>query len=148
MSDGHSQNTRKGRSLSLHLPKRSDPTPVPPSLTNSPHLSSPHSIFRQKLAMPKTPSQEDDEWLRDMVPMNSGQSTFDEILLRTSSQVQKKSQEESSGRSSSRSSFQGHATLSPRPHMHRSWSSPTTRSNATVGSSSYLTNGQERRGII
>lgn len=155
MSNGHSQNTRKGRSVSLHLPKRCDPTPVPPSLTNSPHLSSPRSVFRQKPAMPKTPSQEDDEWLRDMVPMNSGQSTFDEILLRSSSQVQNTLQEESlssSGRSSSRSSFQGRATLSPRPHMHRSWSSPTTRSNATVanfGSYSDSINGHDtRRGII
>ncbi|KAG1800830.1 uncharacterized protein HD556DRAFT_1200781, partial [Suillus plorans] len=78
---------RKGRSVSLHLPKQCDPTPVPPSLTNSPHLSSPYSVFRRQPAFLKTPSQEDDEWLRDMVPMNSEQGAFEENLLSASQPV-------------------------------------------------------------
>ncbi|KAG1877601.1 hypothetical protein DFJ58DRAFT_751938 [Suillus subalutaceus] len=78
MSNGRPRNTRKARSASLHLPRRCDPTPVPPSLTNSPHLSSPYSVFRRKPAILKTPSQEDDEWLRDMVPMDKEQGSFDE----------------------------------------------------------------------
>ncbi|KAG1891518.1 hypothetical protein F4604DRAFT_419631 [Suillus subluteus] len=130
MSNGRSRNTRKTRSASLHLPRRCDPTPVPPSLTNSPHLSSPYSVFRRKPAILKTPSQEDDEWLRDMVPMDKEQGSFDENLLSVSSsatsvQRQWESPQESSP-SSSGSSFEGRA----RPIMHRSWSSPTTQSSA------------------
>lgn len=151
MSDGRSRNTRKGRSVSLHLPKRCDHTPVPPSLTNSPHLSSPYSVFRRKPAIPKTPSQEDDEWLRDMVPMNREQGASDENLLSasppaTSIQKQWEAFQESSP-SSSGSSLQDRATLSPRPNMHRSWSSPTPSIITVVNfqSPSDLTDGQDTR---
>lgn len=154
MSDGRSRITRKGRSASLHLPKQCDPTPVPPSLTNSPHLSSPYSVFRRKPAFLKTPSQEDDEWLRDMVPMSREQGAFDENSSSasppsTSIQKQWEASQELSP-SSSGSSFQGRATLSPRPNMHRSWSSPTP-SNASIvpivnlQSPSDLTEGQDTR---
>jgi hypothetical protein len=127
MSNGRSQNTRKGRSASLHLPKRCDPTPVPPSLTNSPHLSSPYSMFRRKPAMLKTPSQEDDEWLRDMVPIDGEQGTLHENLSSASSlatQKQWEASQQESPASSSGSSLEGRAALYPRPNMHRSWSSP------------------------
>lgn len=144
MSDGRSRNTRKGRSASLHLPKRCDSTPVPPSLTNSPHLSSPYSVFRRKPSFLKTPSQEDDEWLRDMVPMNREQGAFDENSSSASppsTSIQKQWDELSP--SSSGSSFQGRATLSPRPNMHRSWSSPTPSNPSIVNvqSSPDLTEG-------
>ncbi|KAG1754251.1 hypothetical protein EDB19DRAFT_641414 [Suillus lakei] len=153
MSDVRSRNTRKGRSASLHLPKRCDPTPVPPSLTNSPHLSSPYSVFRRKSAILTTPSQEDDEWLRDMVPMTREQGTSDEKLLSasppaTSVQKQWEISQMDSSPSSSGSSFQGRATLSPRPSLHRSWSSPSAPSNVPVAnfqSPSDSTDGQDTR---
>ncbi|KAG0705177.1 hypothetical protein DFH29DRAFT_303458 [Suillus ampliporus] len=131
MSDVPSRNTRKGRSLSLHLPKRCDPTPVPPSLANSPHLSSPHSVFRRKSILLKTPSQEDDEWLRDMVPMRGEKHTFDEKVSSGSSAVtsmQKWETSQDNSASSSGSSLQSRSMLSPRPSIHRSWSSPSTPS--------------------
>ncbi|KAG2041975.1 hypothetical protein BDR03DRAFT_946082, partial [Suillus americanus] len=127
MSDGRSRNTRKGRSASLHLPKRCDPTPVPPSLTNSPHLSSPFSVFRRKQATVKTPSHEDDEWLRDMVPMDRGQGTFGENFLSASSPATSVQEtQQNTPPLSTGSSFEGRETLHPRPIMHRSWSSPSS----------------------
>ncbi|KAG2112851.1 hypothetical protein DEU56DRAFT_842537 [Suillus clintonianus] len=132
MSDAPSRNTRKTRSVSLHIPKQCDPTPVPPSLANSPHLSSPYSVFRRKPAILTTPSQEDDEWLRDMVPLNREQDTFDEKLLSAVSlpatSVQK--QWESSREDPSPSSSGG--SLSPRPSLHRSWSTPSTPSMVAI----------------
>lgn len=58
----------KKRSPLLARPRHPDATPIPPTLVNSPHLSSPHSVFRRESSLRKWPSQEDDEWLRDMVP--------------------------------------------------------------------------------
>ncbi|KAG1778545.1 hypothetical protein EV702DRAFT_158621 [Suillus placidus] len=130
MSDGRSRNTRKGRSASLHLPKRCDPTPVPPTLTNSPHLLSPYSMFRRKPVIMKTPSQEDDEWLRDMVPMNREQGTFDDTLSLSAASVQKQREtpsQESLSPSPSGSSF-------PRHNMYRSWSSPSTSTSSSSSS--------------
>ncbi|KAG9318412.1 hypothetical protein JVU11DRAFT_503 [Chiua virens] len=63
-------NRTKKRVSFLTCPKGSDAVPIPPSLVNSPYLSSPHSVFRRKPPMLRWPSQEDDEWLRDMVPIN------------------------------------------------------------------------------
>ncbi|KAH7930848.1 hypothetical protein BV22DRAFT_1028015 [Leucogyrophana mollusca] len=69
------QNTRaqlrKSRSVSLYLPRRPDSIPIPPSLVNSPHLLNPESIFRKKIRFPKSPLREDDEWLRDLIPLVS-----------------------------------------------------------------------------
>ncbi|KAG2349382.1 hypothetical protein BDR05DRAFT_1055082 [Suillus weaverae] len=143
MSDGRSRNTRKRRSASLHLPKRCDPTPVPPTLTNSPHLLSPYSVFRRKPVIMKTPSQEDDEWLRDMVPMNSEQGTFDDTLSLSAASLQKQREtsQESLSPSPSGSSF-------PKHNMYRSWSSPSTSSIITVAnfqSPSDLTDSQDTR---
>lgn len=131
MSDSSSPKMRKGRSVSLHLPKQCDPTPVPPSLTNSPHLSSPYSVFRRQPSFLKTPSQEDDEWLRDMVPMNSEQGAFEEHLLSASQPVTPVVAVQKQWETSQEESFRGRATLSPRPNMHRSWSSPSTSSTSS-----------------
>ncbi|KIK79392.1 hypothetical protein PAXRUDRAFT_281613 [Paxillus rubicundulus Ve08.2h10] len=60
----------KRRSLSLHYSRNLNAVPIPPTLANSPHLSSPNSIFWQKSSAPKCPSQLDDEWLGDMVPLD------------------------------------------------------------------------------
>ncbi|KAF7970749.1 hypothetical protein HWV62_1526 [Athelia sp. TMB] len=46
------------------------PIPVPPSLAHSPHLTSPHSIFRRVISNPILPTQEDEEWLRDTIPLS------------------------------------------------------------------------------
>lgn len=59
-----------GRQRSLRLPKKPVDAPIPPSLTSSKYLTSPHSIFRRTLSDPHIPSQEDEEWLRDTVPLS------------------------------------------------------------------------------
>ena len=59
-----------GRSHSLRLPNKPVDIPVPPSLAESPYLTSPNSIFRRALSNPPVPSQEDEEWLRDTVPLS------------------------------------------------------------------------------
>lgn len=60
----------KRRSSFLTCRRRPDAAPIPPTLVNSPYLSSPNSVFRRKTSVPKWPSQEEDEWLRDMVPVD------------------------------------------------------------------------------
>jgi hypothetical protein len=57
-------NTR--RSTSFPKPRA---IPIPPSLIQSPYLNSPQSIFRRSSSAPRLPSEEDDEWLRDTVPL-------------------------------------------------------------------------------
>lgn len=66
--DTVSQNRSTKRSSLLTCPRRPDATPIPPTLVNSPYLSSLNSAFRRKTPLPRWPSQQDDEWLRDMVP--------------------------------------------------------------------------------
>lgn len=65
-----SLNQAKKRSSLFARRMRPDATPIPPTLLNSPYLSSPNSVFRRKTSVLKWPSQEEDEWLRDMVPAN------------------------------------------------------------------------------
>ncbi|KAK7043680.1 hypothetical protein VNI00_008291 [Paramarasmius palmivorus] len=48
--------------------------PVPPSLLHSPLLTSPHSIFQRPLSLPSTPTEEDETWLRDTVPLAAGEN--------------------------------------------------------------------------
>lgn len=65
---------RSRRSLSHSLGcarKLVDSVPTPPSLVNSHYLSSPNSIFFRKSSIRRWPSRENDEWLRDMVPVDS-----------------------------------------------------------------------------
>ncbi|KII88955.1 hypothetical protein PLICRDRAFT_40583 [Plicaturopsis crispa FD-325 SS-3] len=57
------------RTKSLRLPRRPPHIPVPPSLAQHPLLVSPHSIFRRANSTPRLPSQEDEQWLGDMVPL-------------------------------------------------------------------------------
>ncbi|KAN0077353.1 hypothetical protein V8E55_011208 [Tylopilus felleus] len=63
--DSVSHRTTKRSSL---LSRRPNATPIPPTLVNSHYLSSPNSVFRRKITVPKWPSYQEDEWLRDMVP--------------------------------------------------------------------------------
>ena len=53
---------------SLRLPSKPLHAPVPPSLADSKYLTSPQSIFRRTISDSHLPSQEDEEWLRDLVP--------------------------------------------------------------------------------
>lgn len=68
--DTVSLNRTKKRSSFLTCPRHPDTIPVPPSLVNSPYLSSPNSVFRRKSSVLRWPSQEENEWLRDMVPID------------------------------------------------------------------------------
>ncbi|ESK92991.1 hypothetical protein Moror_8894 [Moniliophthora roreri MCA 2997] len=51
--------------------------PIPPSLLQSPFLTSPHSIFQRPLSLPSTPTEEDETWLRDTVPIVAGENSKD-----------------------------------------------------------------------
>jgi len=57
------------RPKSLRLSSKPVNVPVPPSLAKSPHLHSPQSIFRRAISVPRLPSEEDEVWLRDTVPL-------------------------------------------------------------------------------
>lgn len=57
------------RKRSLRLPTQPFHIPVPPSLKESPHLTSPQSIFRRAFSTPRIPSQEDEQWLQDTIPV-------------------------------------------------------------------------------
>ncbi|KAF8638520.1 hypothetical protein AX16_010502 [Volvariella volvacea WC 439] len=70
-SNGKSRLSRK-RSLCLPNPNQSLHVPIPPSLLQSPYLNSPQSIFQRTVSAPRLPSEEDEEWLQDTVPI-SGQ---------------------------------------------------------------------------
>ncbi|TFK42906.1 hypothetical protein BDQ12DRAFT_298658 [Crucibulum laeve] len=71
----HQPSTQPRQSLkrrkSLRLPSQPPPIPIPPSLLQSPYLNSPQSIFKRDLSAPRMPSQEDEQWLQDTIPMPS-----------------------------------------------------------------------------
>lgn len=59
------------RARSLLITRRPMEPPIPPTLlAKASYLTSPHSIFRRALSTPHLPSQEDEEWLRDTVPLS------------------------------------------------------------------------------
>ncbi|THU99384.1 hypothetical protein K435DRAFT_853424 [Dendrothele bispora CBS 962.96] len=58
---------RVGRHSSLKLTKPVH-IPIPPSLLQSPHLN-PESIFQKPASVPSTPSEADERWLQDTVPV-------------------------------------------------------------------------------
>jgi hypothetical protein len=68
------QHLRPGRANTRQFTPPAN-VPIPPSLLHSPYLHSPQSIFRRSAASFRYPSQEDDEWLRDTVPLPSGERT-------------------------------------------------------------------------
>ncbi|KAJ4480506.1 hypothetical protein C8J55DRAFT_65928 [Lentinula edodes] len=45
--------------------------PIPPSLLQSPYLNSPMSPFQKANSTPCTPSREDEQWLRDTIPLST-----------------------------------------------------------------------------
>ncbi|KAF9562171.1 hypothetical protein CPC08DRAFT_722374 [Agrocybe pediades] len=60
------------RRQSLRLPPQPPPTPMPPSLKQSPYLNAP--IFKRDLPTPSLPSEEDEKWLQDTIPISSSSS--------------------------------------------------------------------------
>ncbi|KAG6829982.1 hypothetical protein H0H87_009589 [Tephrocybe sp. NHM501043] len=56
------------RRKSLQLPPRPIDVPIPPSLLESPYLN-PQSIFQRTISAPHNPSEDDERWLQDTVPI-------------------------------------------------------------------------------
>ncbi|KAK7466902.1 hypothetical protein VKT23_003966 [Stygiomarasmius scandens] len=63
-----------GRQSSLKLTKANVHIPIPPSLLQSPHLN-PESIFQKVASAPSTPSEADERWLQDTVPLTWTKNT-------------------------------------------------------------------------
>jgi len=58
------------RRHSLRIPAQPPPIPIPPSLRESPYLNA--SLFKYDLSLPRSPSDEDERWLQDTVPLTQG----------------------------------------------------------------------------
>lgn len=67
MAGSHRPHTVPQRN-SLRLLTTTPYIPVPPSLQKSPHLT---SIFNHGVASPTLPSEEDEKWLQDTIPLPS-----------------------------------------------------------------------------
>jgi hypothetical protein len=123
------------RPKSLRLSSRPVNVPVPPSLAKSPHLHSPQSIFRRAISVPRLPSEEDEVWLRDTVPLSketggeikdsseSGKSTEEEL------KQTRESQEATRGRSGELRVLSHSTTPPPSPPLVRWPSVPSSREN-------------------
>ena len=61
------------RRHSLRIPAQPPPTPIPPSLRESPYLNA--TLFNHDLSLPRSPSDEDERWLQDTVPLTQGGTT-------------------------------------------------------------------------
>ena len=61
------------RRHSLRIPAQPPPTPIPPSLRESPYLNA--NLFNHDLLLPRSPSDEDEQWLQDTVPLAQGRTT-------------------------------------------------------------------------
>ncbi|KAJ3855585.1 hypothetical protein EV368DRAFT_34341 [Lentinula lateritia] len=60
------------RAASLHFRNaKTVDVPIPPSLLQSPYLHSPMSPFQKATSAPCTPSREDEQWLRDTIPLST-----------------------------------------------------------------------------
>lgn len=58
------------RRHSLRIPAQPPPIPIPPSLRESPYLNA--TLFKYDLSLPRSPSDEDERWLQDTVPLAQG----------------------------------------------------------------------------
>lgn len=68
-----SDRMRPRRTSSLKLTTRPTTVPIPPSLLASPYLTSPESIFQREIATPYLPSEADERWLQDTVPLDAAE---------------------------------------------------------------------------
>ncbi|KAF5386759.1 hypothetical protein D9615_001818 [Tricholomella constricta] len=106
---------RFSRRKSLQLPPQPLDIPIPPSLLQSPYLNSPESIFQRTLSAPHKPSEEDEQWLQDTVPLSldSRDEQRKRARLSTSSDMSSQgpsSAEESSEDSAHSSTFRPNST--------------------------------------
>jgi len=60
------------RRHSLCIPAQPPPIPIPPSLRESPYLNA--TLFKYDLSLPRSPSDEDERWLQDTVPLTQGRT--------------------------------------------------------------------------
>ncbi|KAF8630069.1 hypothetical protein AX15_003126 [Amanita polypyramis BW_CC] len=60
------------RRPSFKLSTYSANVPVPPSLLTSPYVTSPESIFRREICSLCLPSEADEQWLQDTIPLTNG----------------------------------------------------------------------------
>ena len=67
------------RRHSLRIPAQPPPTPIPPSLRESPYLNA--TLFNHDLSLPRSPSDEDERWLQDTVPLTQGGSTNAKVCV-------------------------------------------------------------------
>ncbi|KDR73453.1 hypothetical protein GALMADRAFT_141947 [Galerina marginata CBS 339.88] len=64
------------RRNSLRIPPQPPQIPMPPSLQKSPYLNA--SMFKREASTPGLPSEEDEKWLQDTVPISATTSAFAE----------------------------------------------------------------------
>jgi len=68
--DGRSHSKKRSNNRqSLQLPPQRLDGPIPPSLLQSHYLNSPESIFQRSVSASHIPSEEDEQWLQDTVPL-------------------------------------------------------------------------------
>ncbi|EIW85253.1 hypothetical protein CONPUDRAFT_150080 [Coniophora puteana RWD-64-598 SS2] len=123
-SDISRADLRKARAVSFCAPKQPASAPVPPSLAKSPFLLSPDSVFNRDTPLHKFPSQQEEEWLGDTVPL---------VWRMDSAMARTKPRADSKGTLSSRSVLSSnispqtdgavYTTTFPSPVV-RPWSSP------------------------
>ena len=73
LSSSQMSTTTITRRHSLRIPTQPPPTPIPPSLRESPYLNA--TLFNHDLSLPRSPSDEDERWLQDTVPLTQGGTT-------------------------------------------------------------------------
>ncbi|KAG5645013.1 hypothetical protein DXG03_007290 [Asterophora parasitica] len=118
---------RFSRRKSLQLPPQPLDIPIPPSLLQSPYLNS-ESIFQRTLSAPHKPTEEDEQWLQDTVPLSldSQDDHRKHARLSTSSSASSgpssagESSEDSSRSPSSRPQSTGPHHAPPSPPLVRS----------------------------
>jgi len=124
------------RRHSLRIPAQPPPIPIPPSLRESPYLNA--TLFKHALSLPRSPSDEDERWLQDTVPLTQGGtiSKGTSVDLNRRGSIVRRSRQPSrhttpSPTSTNRS--EGTVTLppppSPSPPIVHWRASPITRSN-------------------
>lgn len=65
------------RNRSLRLPSQPAHIPIPPTLLQSPYLNSPQSIFQRAVSTPRLPTEEDEQWLQDTIPLHQAAAAAD-----------------------------------------------------------------------
>ncbi|KAF8061503.1 hypothetical protein FPV67DRAFT_1673138 [Lyophyllum atratum] len=69
MTNPAPERRRLSNRQSLQLPPQPLDAPIPPSLLQSHYLNSPESIFQRSVSASHIPSEEDEQWLQDTVPL-------------------------------------------------------------------------------